>query len=130
VPRDLILFRTAIIFFTTYTHLIRKGDKQNSDRLLQLVYKIKLAHRLLFTVSDLQFFKDFAEIAIRIACNRDFESFEKSIRILTAEHMTIQDGMAFECKRMEKRICKYSGEFVNIDNFLLFFLFIIRLGNP
>jgi glycosyltransferase involved in cell wall biosynthesis len=41
-----------------------------------------LAHGLPFIASDLQFFREFAEMGLGIICNRDIESFERSIRAL------------------------------------------------
>jgi glycosyltransferase involved in cell wall biosynthesis len=41
-----------------------------------------LAHGLPFVASDLQFFREFAEMGLGIVSNRDIESFKKSIRAL------------------------------------------------
>ena len=45
-----------------------------------------LAHGLPFVASDLQFFREFAELGLGIACKRDSRSFEESIRALAAEY--------------------------------------------
>ena len=45
-----------------------------------------LAHGLPFVASDLQFFREFAEMGLGIVCNRDIESFERSIRALAVAY--------------------------------------------
>jgi glycosyltransferase involved in cell wall biosynthesis len=45
-----------------------------------------LAHGLPFIASDLRFFREFAEMGLGIICNRDIESFERSIRALAVAY--------------------------------------------
>ena len=45
-----------------------------------------LAHGLPFIASDLRFFKEFADMGLGIVCNRNIQSFERSISTLALEY--------------------------------------------
>lgn len=45
-----------------------------------------LAHGLPFIASDLRFFKEFAEMGLGIVCERNMQSFDRSISTLALEH--------------------------------------------
>jgi glycosyltransferase involved in cell wall biosynthesis len=45
-----------------------------------------LAHGLPFIASNLRFFKEFADMGLGIACNRDMQSFEQAIRNLATAY--------------------------------------------
>ena len=59
-----------------------------------------LAHGLPFVASNLEFFKEFAEMGFGITCNRDPESFSEAIKCLTKDY----DAYKKNVNRFTKRL--------------------------